>query len=166
MSEASAAAVTRPILRAFAHVSLPCRDLAEGMRFYEGVLGGVLRVQEPAFASYEIAGVNIGIGSVGCTFMGEGAEYPHIAFFVTAEEMLGMRAWLEACGIPMSPMWTRFGVEALMFFRDPSGNMLELFCKSGIDAVDFPRGPARGHGTAVDIDELRYDSWSLPQNHA
>jgi len=26
----------------------------------------------------------------------------------------------------------------------------------------LPRGPARGHGTAVDIDALRYETWSLP----
>jgi catechol 2,3-dioxygenase-like lactoylglutathione lyase family enzyme len=152
-----------PKLTHFAHVSLPCRDIEEGKRFYSRVLGGLMRVDEPAFAAFELGGVHIGIGSEGCTFISESAEYPHIAFFVTADEMLHMREWLERCGVPVSNMWTRKGVEALMFFRDPSGNVIELFCRSDVPgAKTFPRGPARGHGTAVNIDDLRYDSWHLP----
>ena len=155
-----------PALTEFAHVSVPCRDLEEGKRFYMGVLGGTMRVSEAAFASFRIGNVDIGIGTEGCTFITPGAEYPHMAFFVDAASMLQMRTWLARCGIPMSHLWTRGGVEALMFFRDPSGNVIELFCKSGIDAGDFPRGPARGHGTAVDIDALRYDRWQLPSSCA
>ena len=41
--------------------------------------------------------------------------------------------------------------------------MIELFCKKGFEgAADLPRGVARGHDTTIDIDALRYDSWSLP----
>ena len=50
-----------------------------------------------------------------------------------------------------------------MFFRDPSGNVIELFCYEGFEGSgDLPRGPARGHGNTIDIDALRYDSWSVP----
>jgi hypothetical protein len=50
-----------------------------------------------------------------------------------------------------------------MFVRDPSGNMIEFYCERGFKGADkFPRGPARGHGTAVDIDKLRYSHWKLP----
>jgi hypothetical protein len=49
-----------------------------------------------------------------------------------------------------------------MFFRDPSGNLLELYCRHGLaGAQELPKGPPRGHGTAVDIDALRYDVWQL-----
>jgi catechol 2,3-dioxygenase-like lactoylglutathione lyase family enzyme len=147
----------------FAHVSMPCRDLTEGKLFYGKVLGGELHVDQPDFASFRLGGVDVGIGTAGCTFLEPGTEYPHFAFFCGPDELAQMRAWLARCGIPTSNLWTRSGVEALMFFRDPSGNMIELYCEKGFKGADqLPRGPARGHGTAVDIDALRYSSWKLP----
>jgi len=152
-----------PRLREFAHVSVPCRDLEEGKLFYSKVLGAELHIEEKSFASFRLAGVDVGIGTDGASFIEKNAEYPHFAFFASAEEMLHMKAWLTRCGVPSSNFWTRGGVEALMFFRDPSGNMIELFCLNGFkDADKLPRGPARGHGTAVDIESLRYTSWHLP----
>jgi hypothetical protein len=47
--------------------------------------------------------------------------------------------------------------------RDPSGNVIELFCTEGYGgAAELPRGPALGHGTTVDIDALAHDEWGLP----
>lgn len=152
-----------PKFNGFDHVSAPCRDLDEGIRFYRDVLGGELLVQESAFALFRIAGTRVGIGSAGCVFMGESAEYPHFAFNIGPEEMAQMKDWLIACGVPSSNFWTRKGIETLMFFRDPSGNVIELFCDSGFEgAADLPKGPARGHGSAIDIDALGYADWSLP----
>jgi hypothetical protein len=55
------------------------------------------------------------------------------------------------------------GVEALMFFRDPSNNIIELYCEKGFKgAAELPRGPARGHGRAVDIEGIYYDKWRVP----
>ena len=54
-----------PKFRAFAHVSMPCRDLEEGKRFYGKVLGGELHVETPTFASFRLCGVDVGIGSDG-----------------------------------------------------------------------------------------------------
>jgi catechol 2,3-dioxygenase-like lactoylglutathione lyase family enzyme len=119
----------RPKLDAFAHVSLPCRDLVEGKRFYVDMLGGTVRVDQPTFVAIQLCGVDIGIGTEGCSWLPRVAEYPHVAFYVDADNFVAMRAWLSACSIPISNPWTRNGVEALMFFRDPSGNLLELFCK-------------------------------------
>lgn len=145
------------------HVSVPCRDLEEGIRFYRDVLGGEIVVQEAAFALFDIGGAHVGIGSVGCTFIEPGNEYPHIGLTCSAETLVGMKAWLAACEIPSSNFWTRGGVETMMFFRDPSGNVIELYCHEGYaGAADLPRGPARGHGTAVDIDAIAYDDWRLP----
>ena len=147
-----------------AHVSLPCRDLEEGIAFYVDVLGGELRVSGKIFASVRLAGINLGFGNTGCTFMTPSSEYPHLAFYVRPEELLHTKKWLEQCGIPTSNLWTRRGKEVLMFFRDPSGNVIELFCKEGIkDADKLPRGPSRGHGTAVDIDAIKYDTWKRPK---
>ena len=147
----------------FAHVSLPCRDLEEAIAFYVDVLGGELRVNGPIFASFRIAGVNVGIGTKSCSFIGPSAEYPHLAFYVDADTQAHMKDWLAQCGIPTSNIWTRTGVETLMFFRDPSGNVIELFCRSGFrDADKLPRGTSAGHGITLDIDALRYTTWKRP----
>ncbi len=156
-----------PQFNGFDHASLPCRDLEEGISFYRDVMGGEFVVQEAAFALFRIAGTRIGIGSAGASFLGEGAEYPHIAFDAGADALVRMKDWLTACGVPTSGFWTRKGVETLMFFRDPSGNVIELFCHEGFEgASDLPRGPARGHGTTIDIDALRYSDWHLPADRA
>jgi len=153
-----------PKFNHFDHVSVPCRDLEEGIRFYRDVLGCEQIGSVEAFAFFEIAGTRIGIGSVGCTFMNESTEYPHLAFNVGPDELVHMKDWLTACSVPTSDLWTRHGVETLMFFRDPSGNVIELFCTEGYDgAADLPRGPALGHGTTVDINSLAYDEWKLPE---
>jgi catechol 2,3-dioxygenase-like lactoylglutathione lyase family enzyme len=169
MSEAMRTEPSPPVLgppkfSSFSHVSVPCRDLEEAKRFYIGVMGGELVVDvAPLFASVRVCGVDIGFGAVGGTFMTPSTEYPHFAFFIGPEELLRMKQWLTQCGIPTSNFWTRGGVEALMFVRDPSGNMIEFYCERGFKgAKDLPLGPARGHGTAVDIDKLYYTSFKVP----
>ncbi len=163
-TETSKQVMGPPKLASFSHVALPCRDLEEGKRFYGEVLGGELVITDgPTFAAFCIGGVDIGIGTQGTSYITPGNEYPHIGFFCGPDELIQMKQWLAECGIPTSNLWTRGGVEALMFFRDPSGNMIEFYCERGVPGADkFPRGPARGHGTAVDIDKLRYTSWKLP----
>jgi len=152
-----------PALMALHHISVPCRDLEEGIRFYRDVLGGRVKVTEPAFALVHVGGTDIGISSDGCAWTTPGAEYPHFAYQVDAANLVGMKDWLARCGIPSSSFWTRNGVETLMFFRDPSGNLIELFCKEGYaGAKDLPRGPARGHGTAIDVNATAYETWRLP----
>ncbi len=153
-----------PSLTKLDHVSVPCRNLEEGIRFYRDVLGGEHIVTEPAFALFNLGGTRIGISTEGNTFMTAGAEYPHLAFNVTATEVDHMRAWLAACGIPMTNLWTRNGVLVLMFFRDPSGNLIELFCEGGYEGSGkLARCPvARGHGVAIDVDAIGYNSWKLP----
>ena len=162
--ERSAGVAGPPRLDGIDHVSFPCRDLDEGIRFYRDVLGGKMLVREDAFALFDICGARIGIGSAGCTFIEPGNEYPHMGFACGADALVAMQGWLAACGIPTTNPWTRHGVEALLFFRDPSGNVIELFCHEGYEgAADLPRGPARGHGITIDIDSIAYSEWHLPE---
>lgn len=147
----------------FDHVSVGCRDLEEATCFFVDVLGGQLCVDTPIFREVKLGGAKIGFGTKGTTFMQPSTEYPHFAFYIGPAELAQMKAWLTQCEIPTSNYWTRSGVEALMFFRDPSGNVIELYCPEGFPGADkFPRGPAAGHGTAVDIDAIRYDTWKRP----
>jgi len=156
------APLSRPNLKQFAHLSLPCRNLEEGKRFYVEVLGGKAVTEMPDYVAVELAGIRIGLGTVGCSFIKPRAEYPHMAFYLDAKEMLQTRRWLAACRVPVTRLWTRTGVEGLCFFRDPSANLIELFCKSGLsDADEFPRGDANS-GDATDIESLYYDDWSVP----
>ena len=51
-----------------------------------------------------------------------------------------------------------------MFVRDPSGNVIEFYYERGFkSAEDLPHCPPRGHGTAVDIDKLYYESFMVPK---
>ena len=147
----------------FDHVSVGCRDLEEAIDFFVDVLGGDLCVSTPIFAEVQLGGAKVGFGTQGTTFMQPSTEYPHFAFYIGPAELARMKAWLTQCEIPTSNYWTRSGVEALMFFRDPSGNVIEMYCPQGFPGAEsFPRGPAAGHGTAVNIDAIRYDTWKRP----
>lgn len=164
VGEGGARVAGPPRLDGIDHVSVPCRNLEEGIRFYRDVLGGRMLVKEDAFSLFEICGARVGIGSAGCTFIEPGAEYPHMGFACSADALVAMRDWLAQCGIPTTDPWTRKGIEALLFFRDPSGNVIELFCHEGYaDAPSLPRGPARGHGVTIDIDAIAYSEWHLPE---
>jgi len=51
-----------------------------------------------------------------------------------------------------------------MFFRDPSGNVVELLCVEGLKGADkLPVGKAAGHGEAFDVNELPYTNWKRPR---
>jgi catechol 2,3-dioxygenase-like lactoylglutathione lyase family enzyme len=147
----------------FDHVSVPCRDLEEATCFFVDVLGGELRIKTPIFNEVRLAGTNIGFGTKHTAFMPPSSEYPHMAFLISAPDLMHLKAWLTQCEIPTTNYWTRHGVEALMYFRDPSGNLFECYCEEGMPGADtFPRGLAVGHGTTVDIDAIRYDTWKRP----
>jgi catechol 2,3-dioxygenase-like lactoylglutathione lyase family enzyme len=132
-----------PHLKHFAHLSFPCHDLDEARRFYVEVMGAKVVAEVPQYVAVELAGIRIGLGTGGCSFIQRRSEYPHMAFYLSADEMLQMRQWLATCGIPVTELWTRTGVEGLCFLRDPSANLIELFCKNDLPGADrFPRGEA------------------------
>ncbi len=150
----------KPLLSSVAHVSLPARDLDEAKRFFTEVLGGEVTIDLADFASIEVAGLHFGVSPFSAQFEDPKAEYPHYAFFVDAGQLIDMKERLESYGIPTGPLWTRNGKEALMFFKDPSGNLFELFCTEGYaEAPGLPRGGTRGGISVVDLATLNYDTW-------
>lgn len=149
-----------PSFDSLSHVSLPCRDFEEAKRFFTEVLGARLLLDVGDFAEVDIAGAVFGMSQLGGRLPAPDQEYPHYAFWVDKPNMLALKQRLAEFGIPSGPLWTRHGIEALMFFKDPSGNLFEVFCREFEGAEDLPRNPSpRGHGAIVDLASLNYDRW-------
>lgn len=142
----------------FNHLSIPVRDLEEARRFYTRVLGGEVVVENPGFYEVRLGGAIFGLKEQKGGWTGRDAEFPHYAFTMAGENFYPFIDHLKANGVPTHRPWTRHGVEALMYFRDPSGNLLELYCESGVkDADKLPRLPKAGGAFALDLASLNYD---------
>ena len=48
-----------------------------------------------------------------------------------------MMAWLRQSGVTTTEPWTRDGIKGLLYFRDPSGNLLEMYCPKIKEAANF-----------------------------
>ena len=150
---------TSPKLGTFNHASIPVRDLKEAKRFYTEVLGGeVILDSNPGFAEVRVGGAIIGLSQQEAGWTRPDAEYPHCAFTMAGDDFYPFIEKLKARGVPTHQPWTRHGVEALMYFRDPSGNLLELYCERGVkDADKLPRSVKAGGNLVIDFAALNYD---------
>ncbi len=149
--------IERPHFTAFAHASLCCRDLEQAKRFFVEVLGGELIHDVDGFIEVRIAGIIIGLTVRPGTTTGRDAEYPHYAFFVEAQDFLPMVSWLRQNGVTTSEPWTRDGVKGLLYFRDPSGNLFEIYCRKLNEAASFARGAKQGGSYTLDFAALHYE---------
>lgn len=121
----------RPHLSRLNHISINARDLETSKRFYADVLGGRIVNSSANFAIVMVAGVMIGISPTrGTAPFNRSAddEFPHIAFEVESEQLLPMKKWLEDHGVKTHEPWTRYQIEGLIYFKDPAGNLIELYC--------------------------------------
>jgi catechol-2,3-dioxygenase len=125
-----AALAKRPHFRRLNHISICADDLQVSKKFYSYVLGGRITGESEHFAIVTVANTVIGISDTGEAPFGRtpDAEYPHIAFEIDSDQFAPMKKWLESHGIPTHEPWTRYQVEALMYFKDPAGNLLEMYC--------------------------------------
>ncbi|HET9884438.1 MAG TPA: hypothetical protein VFS81_21975, partial [Candidatus Binatia bacterium] len=84
-------------------------------------------------------------------------EYPHYGLNVDGKNFALARRWLEACQVPQHG-WTRNYKTALLYFRDPSGNLLEIYCSGDFPAAStFPRGIKQGGSYNTDYASLYYN---------
>ena len=148
-----------PMQRAyFAHMSLPVRDREEAVRFFVNVLGAEVVLDLPVFTEVRMAGTIIGLSQQKGGWTAPDAEYPHYAFEVPPEDFEPLKARLEAHGVKTHPIWTRSRVEALMYFRDPSGNLFEFYCTEGFPNADkLPVSKKEGGDFLPPIDQLSYE---------
>ena len=148
--------IQKPYLSAFAHASLFCADLEQAKRFFTRVLGGELIHDVDGFAEVRVAGVIIGLTVRPGRATARNAEFPHYAFFAEAEDFLPMVAWLRQNGVVTTEPWTRDGVKGLLYFRDPAGNLFEMYCRQIKDAASFARGAKQGGNYTIDLAALEY----------
>ncbi len=146
----------RPHFSRFNHVSVWARDVERSTTFYADVLGGrIVNKGTPHFAEVEVAGVIIGLSDVRGAAAAPDAEFPHIAFEIESHHFLPMKKWLEDHGVKTHEPWTRHQVEGLMYFKDPSGNLIEVYCPKFAGAKSLQTA-----GTPIDVvnlAELDYD---------
>ena len=144
----------QPRFSGLSHVSLACRDLAESKLFYSGVLGGELVHEIPGFVEYRIADAIFGLSEQNQGWTAPQHEYPHYAFYLDGPNFERMIRWLDGYSVPNYPY--RRDPTALVYFRDPSGNLFELYCDTGYDKIaSLPPAPRRG-GPPIDFRSLNY----------
>jgi catechol 2,3-dioxygenase-like lactoylglutathione lyase family enzyme len=148
--------IARPRFTGFAHASIFCNDLDQAKRFFTKVMGGELIHDVDGFAEACIAGVIIGFTVRPGTVTARDAEYPHYAFFAEPQDFLPMVAWLRQNGVTTSEPWTRDGIKGLLYFRDPSGNLFEMYCTKLKEAATFVRGAKQGGSYTIDFAGLNY----------
>ena len=118
-------------------------------------MGGELVHEIQGFVEFRIEDIIIGLSEQAEGWTGPDDEYPHYAFYITGPNFELMKNWLDRYEVPNYPY--RRGDTALIYFRDPSGNLFELYCDSGYDSItELPLAPRRG-GPPIDFRALNYN---------
>ena len=148
----------RPKVSGISHMSLPVRNTKEAIRFFIEILGAEPVFERDGFGEVQMGGIILGFSQQEEGWTGYAAEYPHYAFFIEGDQFIPMKDRLESYGVPTTQIWTRDGVRTLMYFRDPSGNLFEIYCPNGFkDAHKVPRGAKAGGNYDIDLAALNYD---------
>lgn len=124
-------------LRPF-HLAFPVRDLAEARSFYGGLLGCAEGRSSEEWIDFDFYGHQIVAHTGGESgdrasnpVDGHDVPVPHFGVVLTMEDWQALADRLVAAGTqfaiePTIRFKGRPGEQATMFFRDPSGNALEM----------------------------------------
>ena len=156
-SKTRASATHEPVPARFNHIAIPVKDIKQSIRFFTTVLGAEFLWDRGQFAEVKFGDLVLGLSPQKGGWTAPDAEFPHYAFTVEAEDLWPLKERLEAHGVPTHQIWTRNGHTGLMYFRDPSGNLYELYCAK-VRKEDEKRMTWRGNdGFAPPVDKLSYE---------
>lgn len=141
----------------FNHLTMPCRDLAEAKRFLLEVVGSYVTYEARTHVTTSVGGVEIGVAPQKGGWTGPDARYPHYAFAVDADALRTMQHRLMQFGVPTQPIARGSDGSAVLFFRDPSGNLWRFFSPDAPRSIFPPDAPAEDK---VDVRALNYDRWN------
>lgn len=125
--------------RGIHHVALICRDVAQTVEFYQGLLGFPLveMVENRDYAGSTHFFFDVGHGNLLGFFDFPGHEHPdfhetigglqHLAISVSPEEFAAAKARLDEGGVDY--LGPDRGVEDSLYLRDPNGANIELYCE-------------------------------------
>lgn len=134
-------------LRPF-HLAVPVRDIAEARAFYGGVLGLPEGRSAETWVDFDFFGhqfvVHQAPGKSGDAAVnavdGHGVPVPHFGVVLAPEDFDAMAERMKAAGVRFEiEPYTRFkgepGEQSTMFFRDPSGNAIEMKAFASLDSL-------------------------------
>lgn len=150
-------AASLPAVRAtgFNHMTVPVRDLAEGRRFFLEVVGATMAFESRTHVQVVVGGAELGMAPQDRGYTPPDARLPRRRYTVDAVALRSMKARLESFGVPTHEPATSDGTDALMYFRDPSGNLFELFCPE--PDADLANAARRRSEASVDVRALMHD---------
>jgi catechol 2,3-dioxygenase-like lactoylglutathione lyase family enzyme len=159
-------ATTRPTCRVerVHHMCLPVQNLADAREFWIDAIGAEPIADSPSLL--RVADIFVELIETQGGWTGPAAEYPHYGFRYQPDDMAPARDHIRSLGIPTGEIWTRHQVEGLMYFRDPSGNLLETACWHGLQGADrIPVSKQTGGTYATNLEALSY-TWAPPTRPA
>lgn len=125
-------------MKSLFHLAYHVTDLDTTRQFYGDILGCVEGRSTTTWVDYNFFGHQISL-HLGTPFAAEKTgkvgdhmvPMPHLGVILPLNDWMALSARLEAAGIPFEiPPQTRFkgepGEQRTMFFRDPSGNPIEV----------------------------------------
>lgn len=137
----------------FNHMTLPVRDMQEGKRFLVNVLGGKVKFEHPTHTTVYVGGAEFGQAPMPHGWTLPDVEFPHYTLLARADDILPIKHRVESFDVPCSDVWTRNGSDACLYLRDPSGNLLEIYCERGFNGAASQK---------PDVQALNYDTWRDP----
>lgn len=156
--ERDKAGIKNDYILGLSHISIHVRDVDEATAFWIDLFEAEPYRDRPGRQLFHVS-----IAGVVLAFfdqpgvIGTKVEFPHYAFTASPEGMRVLKKRLDDAGVKTHPFWTRDRVTALMYFRDPSGNLFELYCPKYDQTDELRLASERNGDYEPPIDDLMYD---------